>query len=109
METADQLLGIVREIDPSLALKYNKFYIGLAKDGRPDNFVSFRPQKSGLILRVKLKQSDDVQSKIDTAGLDTLSYDRWGNYRLRLTRDDPMKHAGALKELIRIAHDNRSS
>jgi hypothetical protein len=40
---ADQLLGIVREFDPSLAMKYNKFYIGLAKDGRANKFVTFRP------------------------------------------------------------------
>jgi hypothetical protein len=88
---ADQVLDIVREFDPSLALKYNKFYIGLSKDGRADNFVSFRPQKSGMVLRVKLKQSDDIQNKIDTAGLDDLTYDRWGNYRFRLAKDDVNK------------------
>jgi hypothetical protein len=51
---ADQLLGIVHEFDSSLAMKYDKFYIGLAKDGRVDNFVTFRPQKSGLALEVDL-------------------------------------------------------
>jgi hypothetical protein len=51
---ADQLLGIVHEFDSSLAMKYAKFYIGLAKDGRVDNFVTFRPQKSGLVLEVDL-------------------------------------------------------
>jgi hypothetical protein len=60
---ADQLLDIVHEADPSLALKYNKFYIGLTKEGRADNFISFRPQKGGMMLRVKLKQSDDVQKQ----------------------------------------------
>ena len=105
---ADQLLEIVREFDPSLALKYNKFYIGLAKDGRPNNFVTFRPTKSGLVIEVKLKQSDDIQAKIDAAGLDALSYDgRWGNYRLRLTKDDPKKHTDILRELIRLAHESR--
>jgi hypothetical protein len=37
---ADQRSEIVREFDPSIALKYNKFYIGLAKDGRSDNFLT---------------------------------------------------------------------
>ena len=32
---ADQLLEIARECDPSLDMKYNKFYIGLSKDGQP--------------------------------------------------------------------------
>lgn len=106
---ADQLLDLIHQIDPSLTLKYNKFYIGLAnKEGRPDNFVTFRPQKSGMLLRVKLKQSDDIQNKIDATGLDTLNYDRWGNYRLRLTRDDLKKHADILHELIDLAHQERN-
>src|SRR5271166_730209 len=37
---ADQLLSIVKEFDPALELKYNKFYIGLSKDGKVNNFVS---------------------------------------------------------------------
>jgi len=104
---ADQLLDIVHEFDPSLAFKYNKFYIGLSKEGRADNFVTFRPQKSGMVLRVKLKQSDDIQNKIDAAGLDALNYDRWGNYRFRLSKDDPKKHADVLRDLIRLAHETR--
>ena len=107
---ADKLLGIVREIDPSLSLKYNKFYIGLAKDGRADNFVSFKPQKSSLQLRLKLKQSDDVQQKIEAAGLDALNYDvKWGRYRLRLTKNDADMRIGTLKELIQLAHDSRAA
>jgi predicted transport protein len=104
---ADQLLDIVHEFDPSLAFKYNKFYIGLSKEGRADNFVTFRPQKSGMVLRVKLKQSDDVQNKIDASGLDALNYDRWGNHRFRLAKDGPKKHADVLRDLIRLAHETR--
>jgi hypothetical protein len=46
VQLADQLLGIAREIDPSLDLKYNKFYIGLSKGGQPFNFAQFRPPKA---------------------------------------------------------------
>ena len=106
---ADKLLEIVHEFDPQLALKYNKFYIGLAKEGRANNFVTFRPLKSGLMLEIKLKQSDDLQAKIDTAGIEALSYDaRWGAYRLRLTKDDPKNHGDVLRELIGLAQESRS-
>ena len=106
---ADQLLAIVHEFDASLQLKYNKFYIGLAKDGRPNNFLTFRPTKSGLVLEVKLKQSDDVQAKIEAAAIDALSYDaRWGNYRLRLVKDDPKKRVDVLRDLIRLAYESRA-
>src|SRR5262245_10867126 len=39
---ADELLDIVHTFNPKLDLKYNKFYIGLARDGEPNNFVIFR-------------------------------------------------------------------
>src|SRR5665213_2568098 len=61
MAMADQLFRVVQEFDPELELKYNKFYIGLAKHGQANNFVAFRPQKSGLILEARLKQSSEIQ------------------------------------------------
>ena len=42
----DQLLPALKDLDPSLELKYNKFYIGLSKAGQPYNFVQFRPKKN---------------------------------------------------------------
>ena len=57
---ADELLVLAKEFDPSLDLKYNKFYIGIIKDGQPNNFVTFRPKKNSLNLHVKLKQADDM-------------------------------------------------
>ncbi len=45
---ADELLAILKTLDPKLELKYNKFYIGLARDGQPNNFVIFRPKKNAL-------------------------------------------------------------
>ena len=53
---ADQALEIVRGFDPSLELKYNKFYIGLAHNGQPNNFVLFRPKKGHMILELKLNR-----------------------------------------------------
>jgi hypothetical protein len=37
-----------------LELKYNKFYVGLAKDGQPHNFVVSRPRKNALMLTIRL-------------------------------------------------------
>jgi predicted transport protein len=97
---ADQLLEIVREFDPSLELKYNKFYIGLSKDGQPFNFVTFRPKKNQIKLEVKIPETDETDAKIDAAGIETLEYNkRWGLYRLRLTKDDIKKNSETLREL----------
>ena len=84
---ADDLLNLIGEFDESIELKYNKFYVGLAKDGRPFNFLTFLPRKGHLILRMKLPKSEDFDGRIDNAGIDTLDY-RYGMYRLRITNDD---------------------
>jgi hypothetical protein len=50
----EDMLKVVRTLDPKLDLKFNKFYIGLAKEGRPDNFVIFRPKKDFLKVEPRL-------------------------------------------------------
>ena len=107
---ADQLLLVLKELDPSLEFKYNKFYIGLSKDGRPYNFVTFRPKKVQLDFELKLQQSDELDAKVEQAGIETLEYNkRWGLYRLRLTKDDVKSKGTVLKDLARIAYEQRSS
>jgi hypothetical protein len=107
---ADAVLDIVHEFDPALTFKYNKAYIGLTKDGRPNIFVYFNPLKKGLLLTIRLKQADDIQEKIDAAGIETLNYDtRWGSYRLRLNSGDPKTHEALLRELIGLAYESRST
>jgi len=102
---ADELFKVVQSFDSTLELKYNKFYIGLARNGQPDNFVVFRPQKTGLVLEVRLDQSSETQAKIEQEGLNTLDYSRWGYYRLKLFKDDLEKHRAFLRETMLLAFE----
>lgn len=98
---ADQLLEIARQLEPSLELKYNKFYIGLAKHGQPSNCVIFRPKKGFIRFEPRLKNSQDTQEKLESAGLDVMDYDsRWGRYRIRLIPGDIEKHREVLTQLV---------
>jgi hypothetical protein len=102
---ADQLLGIVKEFSPNLELKYNKYYIGLAKDGQPNNFVIFRAKKSSLLFEIRLKQSPEIQDKLDEAKIDTMDYEnKWGRYRIRVDKNDIVKHKELLKNLMKQAY-----
>jgi predicted transport protein len=90
---ADEILKHVKAFDSGLELKYNKFYIGIAKGGQPNNFVIFRPKKDWLRLEVRLEKSEETQAELDDSGLDVMDYDsRWGRYRLRLTPADAANH-----------------
>ena len=102
---ADQLLDIVKEFSPNLELKYNKYYIGLAKDGQPNNFVIFRAKKSSLLFEIRLKQSPEIQDKLDEAKLDTMDYEnKWGRYRIRVDKNDIVKHKELLRNLMKQAY-----
>jgi predicted transport protein len=105
IEMADEMLELVRTIDPAIELKYNKFYIGLAKNGQPNNFVVFRPKKDWLRIEVKLDRSEETQARLDESGLDVMDYDsRWGRYRIRLAKGDVAKHREFLLQLMASAH-----
>lgn len=60
VKMADEMLSLINSFKPGYELKYNKFYIGLAKDGQPNNFAIFRPKKNYMRLELKLPKSDDV-------------------------------------------------
>ncbi len=107
VNSADMLLAMINEFDQGYELKYNKFYIGLAKDGQPNNFALFRPKKAALNLEVKIPYSEEIKNKIDENGLDDLGYEaRWGNYRLRLTEQDIKNKESLIKELLLLAYEN---
>ncbi|MCX6339191.1 MAG: hypothetical protein NTX71_04645 [Candidatus Aureabacteria bacterium] len=75
---ADQLLGIAKQHDPTLELKYNKFYIGLARNGQPCNFMVFRPKKGFIRFEVRLKNTQETQERLESAGLDIVRRSAFG-------------------------------
>lgn len=106
---ADEILEILRLFDPALELKYNKFYIGLARNGQPSNFVIFRPKKTFLRLEPRLENSDEKQGRLAAAGLNVMEYaDRSGRYRIRLAHGDVQKHAEVLTGFLQEAYLNAS-
>jgi predicted transport protein len=109
MSLVDRLFSWIAEIDPSVELKFNKFYIGLSKEGRAWNFVAFRPKKQFVTFEPKIPRSDEIDSRLDEAGLDTLEYSaRWKNYRIRLTDKDVNANEDLIKQLMQLAWEHRN-
>jgi hypothetical protein len=107
VEMADKILKIAQRFDSALELKYNKFYIGLAKQGIPSNFLVFRPKKNFMRFEARLQRAPELEERLELAGLDLMDYDsRWGRYRIRLQASDIDKHEELLAELISKASTN---
>lgn len=107
---ADEMLEIARTHDSTLQLKYNKFHIGLARDGQPFNFITFRPKKSFMRFEPRLVESQETQERLESAGLDVMDYDkRRGRYRIRLKPGDISRHREILSEIVAEAYSASTS
>jgi hypothetical protein len=104
VKLADGILEIINSFKEGYELKYNKFYIGLARNGQPNNFAIFRPQKSYLRLELKLAKADEIDQIIEENTLDEMGYDnRWGTYRIRLEKGEITKKKEIIKVLLEKA------
>lgn len=101
----DEMLEMVKTFAPDLELKYNKFYIGLAKDGQPNNFVVFRAKKNSFRAEIRIPSSPEIDQQLEAAGIDVMEYEtRWSRYRLRLTKNDLKKHHDLLLRLLKMSY-----
>ncbi|MCA6381467.1 MAG: hypothetical protein IM606_08260 [Cytophagales bacterium] len=104
LKMADEILEIVNSITPGYALKYNKFYIGLAKDDQPDNFAICRPKKNYMRIELRIPKSTEMDNIIEKSALEEMDYDsRWGRYRIRLNKGDIKKHHDVIKNFLTLA------
>lgn len=98
----DEALKLIQEIDSNYDMKYNKFYIGLAKKGIADNFVIFRPQKKITRMELRLEKSKEIEEFIEESGLELLDYDsRNRRFRINLKTNDVGKYKEPLMILFR--------
>ena len=102
---ADAFLNYVKATtkDETLELKYNKHYVGMARNGIADNFVHFRPRKQGMLVMFKAPRTDELTQAIEER-LDLVSYNtRWSQYQIRFTEKDFKENQELVANLIRIA------
>lgn len=101
----DELVGLINETTgDSFELKYNKHYIGLARNRVADNIVSFIPRREYLIVRAKTERTEELSARLDEADFDQLPYDRRSRtYRLRLSPGEERSHEEPLRQLFAIA------
>jgi predicted transport protein len=105
LQMTDALFAYIQELDPDISLNYNRQYIGLARDGRPNNFVSFVPQKRLLRMAFRLPKDLDLEAHLEEVELDVYLYTRWGTYDLRIAPSDVEHKLQLIKDLMKKAFD----
>lgn len=108
LKLMDDVLDMIRSIEPDARPRYTKHYIGLEYAGQARNFVMFKPRKLSphLVAEVKVPQDDELTTQLRDAGLDLLTYERsYGLYRIRLVQEDLSRRREILDNLIGKARD----
>ncbi len=111
LAVTDELVKIIQETDPGVAPKYNKHYIGLAHGGVADNYATFVPRKKPPILvQFKIARSDELDRRLDDAGIEVLDYrSQYGQYRIRVDREDLDLRNDLLRDLAQMAHGSSNA
>jgi hypothetical protein len=102
---ADECLEVLKEIDGTLALTYNKYYIGLRQGNRANNFVIFKAKKKFLRVEVRVADVDALREELRTADIEVIGIDkRWGRVRFIINKGDIQAHKEALKNIFLKAY-----
>lgn len=100
LKYADHIFKDVSQYAPGFELKYNKFYIGLTKNGSTSNFISFRPKKKFIYLFTKCANAEKRKDELDNSSLDWSYAPRNRAYRIKIDKLDDYKENKDLIELL---------
>lgn len=106
LEIVDTCLEILREIDPSINLKYNKIYIGLTNRFGVNNFIVFRARKQQhvIVTAYGLNEDDKLEwrTKLDENDFSLLSDESYDAVRFRLHKEEVQQHRDLIKKLFTV-------
>lgn len=106
IKTVDKMFEALGDLTEGYELKYNKFYIGLAKSGVAKNFVAFRPTKTFVKFCFKGPEDQDKIDKIEAAGFDVSYASRWKEYTVRIKKYSQFEdHKDLFTDLVKQAKD----
>ena len=97
LKVVDSIFTDLRDIIGDYYLNYNKYYIGMIKDGLSKNFITFRPKKKFVYIDFKSLESSDRQKSFEDAGIDFDFNARNDSCRIRINDFNEYKQN---KELI---------
>ena len=105
VKIVDSILEMIKAFAPGYELKYNKFYIGLAKNGMPNNFWVFRPRQNNCAVEIKVEESEDTDRKLQEAGIEVISYDKRRKfYNAMITKKDLTQNKDLIMNLLKQAY-----
>ena len=109
LKFVDTIFKDVSQYAPGFELKYNKFYIGLAKNGTASNFISFRPKKKFIYILAKCPETPERSELLDNSDLEWIYGSRSRAYRIKINKmEDYKSNKELIESFIRDAMEYRN-
>ncbi|SKA65403.1 hypothetical protein SAMN02745111_01090 [Eubacterium uniforme] len=96
----DEIFEDVIEYAPGFELNYNKYYIGVRKNGISQNFISFKPKKKFIYLNVKCGDDSNYIEELNEAGVEYTYDSRGRGLRLKISKMEEYKVNKAVFEKV---------
>lgn len=107
VQLAERILELVNTFAPGFELKYNRYYVGVAREGQALNFIVVRPKKTALRIEIKVPQDDETTTRLEESSLTLVDY-VYGGYRIDLRSEDVAAEEPLLIELMKRAYEARA-
>lgn len=105
VKQVDEIFEIIKEINNTFELKYNKFYIGLSKNGIASNFVIMRAKKSFVRLEIKSEPDEEIKKILEANELDEMEYSSRNNrYRINFSKNEIREKRDVIKQLLELSY-----
>ena len=109
LKFVDHIHKGVSEYAPGFELKYNKFYIGLTKDGNVTNFITFKPKKQFVYLFIKCAESQTTTDLLDNTDLEYTYENRNRAYRIKISKlEEYNSNKDLIDKMIKEAIERRN-
>ena len=106
LKIVDNIFKELGALVPGYDLKYNKFYIGIAKDGVAKNCFVFRPKKKYTYLCFKGNEDPEMTKNLEDAGFEVTYHASWKEYYVRIdTFNQFEKNKDMFLQIIENARD----
>lgn len=109
LKYVDEIFKDVTQYAPGFELKYNRFYIGLARNGSANNFLYFKPKKRFIYLFAKFPENTERSEQLDNTDLEWIYAARSRAYRIKINKiEEYHKYKQLIETLIRDAMEHRN-
>lgn len=104
LKLADSLFEVVKTVEPTAQMNYNKYYIGISIGGISNNFIYFELKKAFVKMFFKGVTDPEAVKRLEDLGIDAEARPRWNLMFAKFNAEPSGEQLEALADVAKTAH-----